>query len=146
MITCSSTVTVERPPGDVFRYIVEPDRQAQWSDVPMRRLTDGPVGVGSRFQLTLGRGPLRAPITLEVAALEPDRRFAFTTVSTGPVLWDGEYQVQPTGFAASLLSQTGRLRFRGLWRLVEPIVGAEIRRGEIKELERLKAAAEADRS
>ena len=35
------------------------------------------------------------------------------------------------------------LQFTGLWRLIEPLVGAEIRSGEIKELERIKALVEA---
>lgn len=40
------------------------------------------------------------------------------------------------------LSQEGRLVFTGLWRLIEPIAGAEIKQGEIKELERIKAVIE----
>ena len=71
---------------------------------------------------------------------------AFTSASNGSILWEGEYRVQPDGMGGTLLSQSGRLRFRGAWRLLEPIIGAEIRQGEIKELERLKAVAEADRS
>jgi hypothetical protein len=35
------------------------------------------------------------------------------------------------------------LRFHGLWRLMEPIVGAEIRANEVKELEKLKGLVEA---
>ena len=49
----------------------------------------------------------------------------------------------PPDRAATRLSQQGTLRFHGLWRLVEPIIGAEIRRNEIKELEKLKVLVEA---
>jgi hypothetical protein len=34
------------------------------------------------------------------------------------------------------------LRFSGLWRVLEPLIGAEIKRGEIAELERLKEIVE----
>ena len=40
------------------------------------------------------------------------------------------------------LEQEGTLAFTGLWRLLEPIAGAEIKSGEVKELERLKAVVE----
>lgn len=142
MISYGSQVTIARPPQDVFPYIVEPAKQALWADVPMQQITEGPWRVGTRFTVSFGRGPLRASIGLEVAALEPDRRLAFTTFTTGPILWDGEYRLEPIA-GGTQLSQSGQLRFRGLlWRLLEPIVGAEIRRNEIAELERLKGVLE----
>jgi len=67
---------------------------------------------------------------------------AFTTVSEGGLQWDGEYRLAPADEMGTRLSQHGTLQFRGLWRVAEPIVGAEIRRGEIAELDRLKAIVE----
>ena len=142
MITYSSAVTINRPPADVFPYIVEREKQALWTDVAMRPLTEGPVRVGSRIELTFGRGPLRATLVLEYTELEPDRRVAWTTASTGSILWDGEYRLESTSSAGTRVSQSGRLRFSGLWRLLEPIVGAEIRNGEVKELQKLKTILE----
>ena len=142
MIRYESSVAVARPPEDVFRYLVEPQKQALWSDVPMRRLDDGPPGAGSRIELVLAGGPLKVTIGMEYTAIEPPRRVAFRTFS-GPIHWDGEYRVDPEGTGGARLSQQGTLVFTGLWRLLEPIVGAEVRRAEIKELERLKQAAEA---
>jgi hypothetical protein len=125
----------------VFQYFVEPAKQALWSDVPMRPLTEGPPREGSRLEVTFGMGPIKARIGLEITALDPGKRMTFRTFS-GPIRWDGEYRLTPAG-AGTQVSQEGRLQFSGLWRLVEPIVGAEISRGEVKELERLKAAVEA---
>ena len=142
MITYESKVIVDRPPEVVFDYLVEPAKQALWSDVPMRQLTGGPFAKGTRFEVTFGKGPLSVTLGLELIALEPGRRMAWTTFR-GPIRWDGEYRVAPSGDAGSALEQEGRLRFTGLWRLVEPLVAGEIRDGEVKELEKLKAAAEA---
>ena len=47
MITYASEVLIARPPGDVWPYLVERERQGQWSDVPMEPLTEGPLGPGS---------------------------------------------------------------------------------------------------
>jgi uncharacterized protein YndB with AHSA1/START domain len=141
VISYESSVTIDRPPEAVFDYLIDPTKQSLWSDVPMRQLTDGPLRQGSRLEVTFGMGPIKARVGLELAALEPARRMAFRTFS-GPIRWDGEYQLAPAGTGTEV-RQEGRLQFTGLWRLVEPMAGAEISRGEVKELERLKAAVEA---
>jgi uncharacterized protein YndB with AHSA1/START domain len=140
MIRYASDVTISRAPSDVFPYLIEREKQALWSDVPMTPLTEGPLRVGSRLRLTFGKGPLRASLTLEFAALEPDKRIAFKTVSDGGIQWTGEYRLAPTADGTGTqLAQEGTLEFSGLWRLAEPLIGSEIRRGEIAELEKLKA-------
>jgi uncharacterized protein YndB with AHSA1/START domain len=143
MIHYASEVTIPRHPSDVFPYLIEREKQALWSDVPMTPLTEGPLKVGSRMRLTFGKGPLRASLTLEIVALEPGQRVAFRTVSDGGIQWTGEYRLTPTvDGMGTALGQEGTLEFRGLWRLAEPLIGSEIRRGEIAELERLKAVLE----
>jgi uncharacterized protein YndB with AHSA1/START domain len=141
MLRYASKVTIDRPPAQVFPYFVEPAKQAQWSDVQMRRLTDGPFGAGTRMEVTFGMGPLKARIGLEMTAIEQDRRMTWTSFS-GPIRWAGEYLLEPSG-GGTVVSQEGTLTFSGLWRLLEPIVGAEIRAGEEKEFEKLKALVEA---
>jgi hypothetical protein len=136
-----SSVIVDRPPGEVFPYLVERDKQALWTDIPMQPLTDGPLRVGSRMELVFGRRPLRATVRLEITALEPERRMAWRSLPGGPIDWTGEYRIEPAE-GGTRVSQAGELRFHRLWRLVEPFVGGEISRGETAELERLKSAAE----
>lgn len=143
MIRYASEVTISRPPSEVFPYLVEREKQALWADVPMEPLTEGPLRTGSRMRLTFGKGPLSASLTLEMTAVDPNERTAFTTVSQGGIHWDGAYRLEPTADGTGTrLSQEGTLTFSGLWRLAEPLVGAEIRRGEIAELEKLKAVLE----
>lgn len=141
MILYKSTVTIARPPDAVFPYLVEPSLQAKWSDVPMRKLTDGPIGPGSQLEVTFGMGPLKAKVVLLISAVEPGRRMTWQT-SQGKIDWEGEYLLVPSGDATEL-RQDGRLTFKGLWRLIEPLVGGEIKNGEVKELEKLKAVVEA---
>jgi hypothetical protein len=86
-------------------------------------------------------GPLKARIGLELSKVEPGRVLAFKSFS-GPIRWDGEYRLESTEGGATVVSQEGRLAFSGAWRLIEPLVGAEISRGEIKELEKLKSVVE----
>lgn len=141
MLSYQSQVEIARPPEAVFPFLVERDKQALWSDVPMRQLGSGPYSVGSRMEVTFGLGPLKAVVGLELTALVPNRRMTWKSFS-GPIGWEGEYKLEPQGAGGTRLSQQGTLTFNGLWRLLEPLVGAEIRSGEVKELEKLKAAAE----
>ena len=141
MIRYESKVVINRPPETVWRFLIEPEKQAQWADLTMRPLTDGPPAQGSRMEISFGMGPIKARIGLEYKAFEPGRRLGFGTFS-GPIRWEGEYLLAPTA-EGTTLSQHGTFVFNGLWRLVEPIVGAEMKNGELKELEKLKALAEA---
>ena len=143
MITYGSGVVIGRPPAEVWPYIVDRDKQALWSDVPMEPLTSGPQQPGSQMRLHFGKGPISASVTLEITARDERERFAWTTVSTGGIHWEGAYRLAEAPGTGTQLSQEGTLRFRGLWRLVEPFVGGEIRQGEVAELEKLKAILEA---
>jgi uncharacterized protein YndB with AHSA1/START domain len=141
VILYKSAVTIARPPEAIFPYLVEPALQAKWSDVPMRLLTDGPLGPGSQLEVTFGMGPLKARVVLLISAVEPGRRMTWQT-SEGKIEWEGEYLLVPSGESTEL-RQDGRLTFKGMWRLIEPLVGGEIKKGEVKELEKLKAVVEA---
>jgi hypothetical protein len=141
VLTYESQVIVDRPPETVFRFLIEPEKQAQWADLTMRPLTDGPPAQGYRMEIVFGLGPIKARMGMEYRAFEPGRRLEFGTFS-GPIRWEGAYRLEPAGNGTTL-SQRGSMVFTGLWRLVEPLVGGEIKSAEIKELEKLKAVAEA---
>jgi hypothetical protein len=141
MIPYSSEVTIGRSPSDIFPWLVDTAKQGQWSDVPMQLLTPGPLHQGSRMRLSFGRGPIHTSLDLEITGLEQDARMAFTTVSKGGIHWEGAYDLTPAD-GGTRVRQQGMLRFRGLWRVLEPMIGAEMKKGEIAELERLKKVVE----
>jgi uncharacterized protein YndB with AHSA1/START domain len=143
-VSYASEVTINRPLDDVFPYIIEPTKQALWSDVPMRRLDgeDGAMRPGSRIEVSFGMGPMKAKVGLEMVAVEDGRRMAWRTFS-GPIKWEGEYVLEPAA-GGTRLSQHGTLTFTGLWRLMESMAGREIQSGEVKELEKLKSVVEGE--
>src|SRR5262245_36965982 len=96
MVGYESSVVIDRSPDLVFPYFAELAKQALWSDVPMRRLTEGPFGAGSQIEVSFGMGPMKARVGLEITALEQDRRMAWRTLY-GPIHWEGEYRLEPAG-------------------------------------------------
>jgi hypothetical protein len=60
-----------------------------------------------------------------------------------PLSWKGEYNLAEDGNGVTTVSQKGELKFKGLWRLSQPLAGFQIRRGEVNELLRLKKVIEA---
>jgi uncharacterized protein YndB with AHSA1/START domain len=72
----SLTVTIERPPADVFAFIAEPTTTTQWYDaVDHVTVTPGhPVGLGARFETirSLPGGPVTNRV--EITQYEPPSR------------------------------------------------------------------------
>ena len=77
----TSTVVVDRPPEDVFACLTEMAHFGHWSKAPARwtPLTDGPVGVGSRYRSRVPFGVQTLALETEVVAFEPPSRFEITT-------------------------------------------------------------------
>jgi hypothetical protein len=107
----------------------------------MQPLTDGSMQPGPRIRLSFGRSPLHAPLDLEVTRLEPERALSYMTVSRGGIQWEGGVSTHRCLSGSPLGWHSAELRFTGLWRLLEPMVVAEITHGEIAELERLKTVS-----
>ena len=142
MINYSSDVIVNRPVSDVFRLASDVRRFDDWTDMSGTHLLSGDrLHLGSQFATMLRSGPVKN-LTFEVTALDENRRMGFKTVSKGPLEWDAEYTFQPDGEAATRVTSSGQIRLKGWLRLLEPVMGGEVKKGEGKEIERFKALAE----
>ena len=75
MIRFSNTIDITRPPAEVFAYLADLEHTPQWNRAiaSARKVTPGPVAIGSRFELTRSV-PRPAVEVLEVTRLDPDRR------------------------------------------------------------------------
>jgi uncharacterized protein YndB with AHSA1/START domain len=82
--TC--TVVVNRPPDEVFAYLADVNRHADWSPKAYRveGLPDGPIGVGTSFT-SYGWVPRDAEHRneVEVSAYQPPSRIEFTGKERG---------------------------------------------------------------
>lgn len=86
MTAAVSTIDVARPPEQVFAYVTDPSRFAEWQDdvVGVRLESAGPVGSGSRFTTIRRIGGVERTMTQEVTEDSPPRRWAVRGVD-GPI-------------------------------------------------------------
>lgn len=81
-----SSIEIARPPADVFAYVTDPARLAEWqkSVVSTRVEGTGPPSVGTRASVTRRIGPIERAMTAELAELTPSSSWAVRGVD-GPV-------------------------------------------------------------
>ena len=91
-----STVEIDRPPEEVFPYVTDPSRFAEWqASVISGGLEDGHVQtVGSKCVTTRRIGRARRTATQEITELRPPRRWSVRGVD-GPVRADVVVDVEP---------------------------------------------------
>ena len=83
MIKVEKSTIVHRPSDEVFSFVADQTNAARWQSgiVEIRRLTDGPPGVGTRHTFTRTLMGKRMSGESEYVAFEPGKRVAFRTTS-----------------------------------------------------------------
>ena len=81
MPTFSAETFIARPVAEVYGFVANPENQSRWllSVAEMRRLEGQRGGVGSRYAQRIREGGELADYELEVTAVEPVARFAYTS-------------------------------------------------------------------
>lgn len=76
MVKLHETRLIDRPIGEVFEYAADFDNIESWDPgvASSRRLDDGPLGVGSRFELGVSFGARQILMTYEITEYEPNER------------------------------------------------------------------------
>jgi Polyketide cyclase / dehydrase and lipid transport len=137
---------IERPPGDVYRFIaVEHGRNhPRWDTRTLQfsQLTPGPVAVGTRFAYRRRVLPsLTQKLELVVTELEPDRKFAFCM--EGSMRARASYTLQPGSRpAATVVQAVGDFEVPGP-QFLAPLMRAIVKRGVKQSQRRIKQLVEA---
>ncbi|MEH0821701.1 MULTISPECIES: SRPBCC family protein [unclassified Micromonospora] len=86
MTAAVSTIDIARPPDQVFSYVTDPSRFAEWQDdvVGVHLESAGPVGLGARFTTARRIGGVERTMTQEVTEDRPPHRWAVHGVD-GPI-------------------------------------------------------------
>src|SRR6266545_4601717 len=98
----TNTIRINRQPAEVFAFLADFEKLPRWNYAisQTRKVTGGPVDVGSRFRQTR-TVPTRSEETFEVTGYEPDRRLAIRG-TFGPLPAEITYLIDPAGSATRL--------------------------------------------
>ena len=143
MIELSFNVSIARPPAVVFSILTDFETYlARWAKGPIAaaRLSPGPTGTGTRFDITAQIGPIRVRSPYEVLAWEPPQRFGGRGVA-GPVRFEEEYRLTG-GEGTTGLTQSIKAWPRGPFGLLRPVVARQLQSLLPADLDRLKQLAE----
>jgi len=126
MAVIESSTLIKRSPEDVFDYLVDLRNELEWNPgvVSMEKLTDGPIGVGTRY---LAKWKQSQRIEVECVAFDRPHRWAYT--NGGPVSVTFTVTLTPYQTGTRLVARFDA-RPRGWMRLVFPVFMLVMKRQE----------------
>lgn len=121
----TNTVAINRPQSEVFAYLAAFENIPRWNYAieQTRKITDGPVGVGSRYHQTRTL-PRRSEETFEVVAFEPEHRIVVRG-DLGPFHGDVAYVLESAA-DSTVLTNTMDLTASGPLRVVAPLASSRV--------------------
>jgi hypothetical protein len=138
-----SEIQIARPRDEVAAYASDPVNVRSWhanvKDVKWNE--SKPLEVGSRIVFVAEFLGGRVDTIYEVRELDPGRRLVMGTAE-GPFPMETTYEWEDAEGGGTRMSLRSRGRPSGFARLAGPVLARSIRRGNHKDLVRLKAALE----
>jgi uncharacterized protein YndB with AHSA1/START domain len=141
VIHVEKSTVVRRPSHEVFAFVADQTNAARWQSgiVEVRRLTDGPPGVGTRHRFTRTLMGRRMTGENEYVAFEPGKRVEFRTTSGPRLLASYAVTAVPEG---TRLTATIELDVSGIMSVAEPLVARALTRDVVANLARLTSILE----
>jgi uncharacterized protein YndB with AHSA1/START domain len=137
----SNTITIDRAPAAVFAYLADFENLPRWNYAisDTRKLSTGPVGVGSRYQQTR-TVPAPGDEIFEVTEFEPHHKLTIRG-SFGPFPAEISYTIHAEGTATTVIN-TVRLQPPRPLNLLAPIATHQIKSAVAANLEVLRQTLE----
>jgi carbon monoxide dehydrogenase subunit G len=131
---------IARSPRDVFEFITTPDNAPTIlpSVQSMVKLTEGPVGVGTRYRETRLMNGKAEQAELEVVDYVPGEKYAMRNLTAG-IETVYRYTFRPEG-GGTRVDLACEVRARGLKKLLLPLVVSILKREDGDHLQRVKRA------
>ena len=126
----SGEILINQPVELVFDYVADQRNEPNYNPQMLRSemITDGPIGVGTRFRATAQSGRREVEMLIEVTEYQRPRRFGSrTTMSSADI--DGGLTFEPVN-RATRMSWSWDVRPKGSLRLLAPLVARLGRRQE----------------
>ena len=118
------SISINRPPADVFAFLRDKDKYPQDENSPvlvLEKTSPGPPGVGTRYREVVQMLPfIRGEIWSEITRFEPSDYLEENFEGAG---MQGQlaYQFLPEGGGTKLI-QRETLKYRGVLKAIEPLI------------------------
>jgi uncharacterized protein YndB with AHSA1/START domain len=136
-----NTISINRPPATVFAYLADLENLPRWNYAigETRKVTSGPVGVGSQYRQTRTI-PVHTEESLEVVEFEPGRGITILgTLNSLPARIG--YTLRPEAAGTTVIN-TVELKPPGLVGLLAPIAVPKIKSAVAANLDVLRQILE----
>lgn len=132
---------IERPQEEVFDVLAHPDQVSIMENIKStEKISDGPVGVGTRYRETRLINGKEEVSELEVVQYEPHRQFSIASQVQGiRVVY--EYTLQPQD-GSTRIDWTCEVQASGLKKAMLPVVAGIMKKEDGDHLQKLKRALE----
>lgn len=142
MVRLHETRLIDCPINEVFEYTADFDNIENWDPgvSSSTRLDEGPVGVGSRFELDVSFGASRIPMTYEITEYEPQRRVVLVAKGEKIEAVD-DIRFEERG-GKTMVDYTADLKFHNYVKYLAPFLGAIFKKVGERAVDGLKKALE----
>jgi uncharacterized protein YndB with AHSA1/START domain len=142
MINVEESIIINRTVEEVFAFVADQTNAPQWQEglLEVRRLTDGPLGVGTKHTAArkfLGR---KMEMTNEYVEYEPNTIITFTGDS-GPAHFVVSYMTEAVAGGTKLTCQM-QMEQGGLFGLLDSLIAGSLKRDFVANFRDLKALLE----
>jgi carbon monoxide dehydrogenase subunit G len=122
-MTFDERIVTKTPPAAAFLYLSDLGNAVSWdpSITRVEQLTPGPVGVGTRFRVTLRIVGVKATLDYHVEVYEPERRIVFFGRGNGTTVTDTVLVTPYRG--GSRVRWIAEIKLIAPLRLIDPILG-----------------------
>jgi uncharacterized protein YndB with AHSA1/START domain len=142
-VDVTEQTSIARPPEEVAGFAMDPANDARWIGAltSVRKLTDGPVGTGTRVERVAAFLGREMTYVNEIVEYEPPQRLAMRSVKAPfPMTVVYEFMPEPAGTVVRIRTGGDATGFYGL---ASPLLSRMVAKGVRGDLARLKELLEA---
>ena len=143
MVNVEVSTVINRPIDEVFAFVANFENHPKWETnfQSVKLLTSSPTGVGTSYQCELKLPGQSATSKFEITEYEVNRKISFEGEAAGPAKPKGSFLLEPVA-GGTKLTLLPRPEFRGLFRLLEPMMAGYVRKQNEEHLSNLKRLLE----
>ena len=138
----ATSITIDRPVSDVFAYWADLERAPEWAApvIERRKLTEGPVGVGTQYRAVDQFPGRKVEFTVEITAFEPNRLMAASWHEPMEGGWEARFEESNGGTRITMHAEMNPSG--GVMKLLFPLMGGWVKRAMQKDLDAFRARLE----